>query len=68
MESMAEKLMAARCRLMTRAPWYGHIAMNMVWIPSEMAHIKLKEQKTMGVRIVNNEVQCLYYPPFCNAL
>ena len=68
MESMAEKLMAARCRLMTRAPWYGHIAMSMVWIPSEMAHVKLKEQRTMGVRIVNNEVQCLYYPPFVESL
>ena len=59
-----DRLMKARCRLMTREPWYGHIAMNMVWIASEMP-----SQRTMGVRIVNGgEIQCLYYPPFVDSL
>lgn len=64
----ADKLMAARCRLMTREPWYGHIAMSMMWIPSQMSDSP-EETRTMGVRIVNGgEVQCLYYPPFVDKL
>ena len=63
-----QKLMAARCRLMTREPWYGHIAMSMVWIPSQMPWLPEKH-RTMGVRIVNGgEVQCLYYPKFVESL
>lgn len=62
------KLMNARCRLMTREPWYGHVAMNINWIPSEMPWIP-EEQRTMGVRIVNdNDVQCMYYPPFVDSM
>lgn len=58
----SDHVMKARCRLMTREPWYGHIAMSMSWIPSQMdGH----QCKTMGVRIVNGgEIQCLYYPQF----
>jgi predicted metal-dependent peptidase len=63
-----ERLMKARCRLMTREPWYGHIAMNMVWIPSEMPWLP-ESRRTMGVRIVNGgEIQCLYFPPFIDSL
>lgn len=63
-----DKLMKARCRLMTREPWYGHIAMSMVWIPSQMSWMP-EERRTMGVRIVNGcEVQCLYYPKFVENL
>ncbi len=64
----SEKLMKARCRLMTREPWYGHIAMSMVWIPSNMPWLP-EQRRTMGVRIVNGgEVQCLYYPPFVESM
>lgn len=64
----SDKLMKARCRLMTREPWYGHIAMSMVWIPSQMPWMP-EERRTMGVRIVNGgEVQCLYYPPFVDSM
>lgn len=64
--SVGDKLMKARCRLMTREPWYGHIAMSMTWIPSMMEG---QACKTMGVRIVNGgEVQCIYYPPFVEGL
>jgi hypothetical protein len=64
----SDKLMKARCRLMTREPWYGHIAMSMVWIPSNMPWLP-EFRRTMGVRIVNGgEIQCLYYPPFVESL
>lgn len=63
-----DRLMKARCRLMTREPWYGHIAMNMKWIASEMPWMP-ESRRTMGVRIVNGgEIQCLYYPPFVDSL
>ena len=62
--SVQDKLMKARCRLMTREPWYGHVAMSMTWKASQMSGMDEKA-KTMGVRIVNGgEVQCIYYPPF----
>jgi len=64
----SQKLMNARCRLMTRHPWYGHIAMSMVWIPSNMPWLP-EHSRTMGVRIVNGgEIQCLYYPPFVDSM
>jgi len=64
MLDQAQKLMNARCRLMTVEPWYGHIAMRMTWIPSDMGWMP-EEQRTMGVRMVNGgDIQCLYYPGF----
>lgn len=66
--SQVNKLMTARCRLMIRQPWYGHVSMSMVWIPSEM-NWKPEAERTMGVRIVNGGViQCLYYPPFVDSM
>jgi len=60
--------MNARCRLMTREPWYGHVAMGMTWVPSNMPWLP-EQQRTMGVRIVNgHDVQCIYYPPFVDKL
>lgn len=67
-EKQADRLMKARCRLMMREPWYGHVAMSMVWIPSQMPWMA-ESRRTMGVRIVNGgEIQCLYYPPFVETL
>jgi len=67
-KNQSERLMKARCRLMTCEPWYGHVAMNMVWIVSEMSWLPIPH-RTMGVRIVNGgEIQCLYYPPFVDSL
>lgn len=66
--STTDKLINARCRLMINEPFYGHLAMNMVWLPSQMEWIT-EHEKTMGVRIVNGgEVQCIYYPPFVESL
>lgn len=68
MSKESDKLIQARCRLMTREPWYGHAAMSMRWIPNQMSWLP-EPQRTMGVRIVNGgEIQCLYYPPFVNSL
>ncbi|MFM7113410.1 MAG: DUF2201 family putative metallopeptidase [Planctomycetota bacterium] len=63
--SPGDKLMNARCRLMTMEPWYGHIAMSMTWVAVPVG----EALKTMGVRIVNGgEIQCLYHPPFVEKL
>jgi predicted metal-dependent peptidase len=63
-----EKLERARCRLMLAVPFYGHAAMQMRWKASEMPWLSAK-QRTMGVRIVEDGiVDCLYYPPFVEAL
>lgn len=68
MTTQSDRLMKARCRLMVRQPWYGHFAMNMVWIPSNMEWLE-EPRRTMGVRIVNGgDIQCLYYPPFVDNL
>lgn len=49
---------------MVKEPFYGHMAMKIDWIPSEM-NWKSVQTKTMGVRIINGgDIQCLYYPPF----
>jgi hypothetical protein len=65
---LEEKLLNARCRLMTREPWYGHIAMAMEWIPSQMLWEDDERSKTMGVRIVNGGVvQCVWYPKFVHS-
>jgi len=67
-QEQSERLMNARCRLMTREPWYGHVAMGMIWIPSAMPWMP-ESRRTMGVRIVNGgDIQCMYYPPFVDTL
>jgi predicted metal-dependent peptidase len=68
-QEVSDMLMNARCRLMTREPWYGHVAMTMIWIPSKMSWIPHNQAKTLGVRIVNGgDIQCLYYPPYVESL
>ena len=60
----ADKLVKARCRLMMKEPWYGHIAMMMEWIASDMPGVP-ERKRTMGVRIIGGgRVQCKYYPGF----
>lgn len=65
----SDKLMAARCRLMMKEPFYGHLAMGMTWHANDFAFEPVEEARTMGVRIVNGgEIQCIYYPPFVEKL
>ena len=64
----AEKLMAARCRLMTREPWYGHMAMSMEWKESEMSWIP-EEARSIGIKIDSSgTIQCHYYPAWVESL
>lgn len=54
----ADKLVKARCRLMTAAPFYAAMAIQMEWIKSERL-------ETMGVRILSNgRVECLWNEKF----
>lgn len=60
--SVSDKLMKARCRLLTVEPWYGTMASMFRWKPS-------KDLETMGVRIVDGGyVDCLYNTDFCDGL
>lgn len=65
MSDVKDNLLRARCVLVHYQPFYGHMCMNMEWIPSDMAFQEDENAKTMGVRILNDmKVQCLYYEPF----
>jgi len=60
--------MSARCRLMVKEPFYGHIAMDMVWKESQMNWLP-ENRRTMGVRILSTgQVECQYYKPFVESL
>lgn len=62
------KLERARCRLLLVVPFYGHAAMQMRWMASEMPWLP-EGRRTMGVRITGGgEVECVYYPPFVEGL
>lgn len=62
MATPAEKLMAARCRLMTREPWYGHMAMSMEWKEGEMSWIP-EEKRSIGIKITSEGlIRCFFYP------
>ena len=62
-EPAADKLMRGRCRLMTREPWYGHMAMSIEWKASDMGWVKDEARRTIGFRINSQGVvQAFYYP------
>ncbi len=59
-DNAGDKLLKARCRLMTIDPFYGSMAVQMDWIESNKV-------PTMGVRITaNGRVECYYNPEFVN--
>lgn len=63
-KSVSDKLSAARCRLLTCAPWYGHMSMSIIWKEDQMEWIP-EEMRTMGVTMrKNGDIICFYYPPF----
>ena len=67
-DTLEEKLLAARCRLLSREPWMGAMAMQMTWHPGDFPWQTDDRAKTMGVRIVNGgEVQCIWYPGFVHS-
>lgn len=60
--SVSDKLMKARCRLLTVEPWYGTMASMFRWKPTP-------DIPTMGVRIVDGGyVDCFYNTEFCEDL
>lgn len=59
----ADKLMRARCKLMTKEPWYGHMAMRFEYVESEMDHIKEPGDRSCGVKFdAMGSIKFLYYP------
>ncbi len=59
----ADKLTGARCRLMAVEPFYGHVAMQMHWRESSMAHLP-PMQRTMGVRVAGSYIECVWNREF----
>lgn len=59
---LSERLMKARCRLLTMEPWYGTMASMFRWKPNPAVG-------TMGVRIVDGGyVDCYFNPEWCEKL
>jgi predicted metal-dependent peptidase len=67
MDDPAEKLMAARCRLLAVEPFYGHMGMHITWKPSEMSWVPKGQTKTMGVIARNSRIECLWSREFVNS-
>ncbi len=66
--SPEEKLGMARSRLLTVWSFYGHVSLQLRFLPSEMPWLA-EPDRTMGVRILGETgVECLYYPPFVQKL
>jgi len=59
-----EKIMAARCRLLTVCPFYGHMGMQIHWAPSNFSWMPPGQAKTMGVNCSNGRINCYWYPEF----
>lgn len=55
-----EKLMAARCRLMSTSPWYGHMSILMNWEETT----KPTHMPTMYVTAKNGQIYCRWYREF----
>ena len=59
-----DKLMMARARLMVRAPFYGHLAMMIDWVKSNMEWAP-EWGRTMGVRVKSNRrIELIWNPDF----
>lgn len=62
--SLSDRMMKARCRLLTMEPFYGTMASMFRWIKTP----DKKQIKTMGVCIVDAEVHCYYNEEWCDTL
>ena len=61
--SEVDKLVNARCRLITKEPFYGHITMSIEWKEHGFPNIDDDNAKSIGFRINSvGEIQALYYP------
>lgn len=69
MARISDLLMEARCRLMIKEPWYGHMAMGIEWKEDSFDWDTRGRKKTMAVCLrPGGKVQCLYYKPFVASL
>ena len=57
------QLMKARCRLYTYAAFYGHIALSMTWVESQMEWVENPDARTMAVKICSDGNIVLYFNP-----
>jgi predicted metal-dependent peptidase len=64
----ADKLMKARCRLMMKEPFYGSIALDITWKPSDFSFEPEESARTMGVCVTSTGPVCIYYQPFVDRL
>jgi predicted metal-dependent peptidase len=62
-QNQTDKLMAARCRLMMKNPWYGHMALGIDWRASSMSWIRDEARRSLGVRFTSNGGIVAYYYP-----
>jgi len=63
-----EKLMNARCRLITREPFYGSFAMGLTYQPYDFPNMQ-EEAKTIAVRMMSTgNIDIVYYPNFIDNL
>ena len=62
-QEAGDKLMRARCRLMTRQPWYGHMAMCIEWKKSDMTWVEEPERRTIGMRLTSMGLIQAFYNP-----
>jgi predicted metal-dependent peptidase len=63
MATAEEKLMAARCRLMSTAPWYGHMALMMDW-GEALNSMPGMNMKTMYVTTRSGRIWCKWFREF----
>lgn len=61
------KLINARCRLMIREPFYGHMAMGMQWKESTMSWLK-EPQRRIGIKITTSGIKAYFYPKWVDSM
>lgn len=65
MSTGEEKFSKARCRMITKEPFYGNITMGIVWKPYHFPHIENENAKSIGFKIIQTgEIHGLFYPPW----
>lgn len=62
----ADRLINARCRLMIREPFYGHMAMGMIWKSSSMSWLP-EEKRRLGIKITGDGIKVYFYPKWVDS-
>ena len=61
-----EKLINTRCRVMIREPWYGHMAMGLIWVESSLSWLPAEKRK-FCIRISQEGIKILFNPEWVNS-